>query len=117
MFKIQEEGILFVKKKNLALYSLLSLQQKNFYTDFNIIDICPIYNSNNYEDNFFTSFSEENNHGFMLLKIDLNKYKIYFNMYKNDAHSLKINCIYNRKHWDIITCSDDKEIKIWNIKT
>ena len=117
MFKIQEDGILFVERKNLVLYSLLSLQQKNFHADFNIIDICPIYNSNNYDDNFFASFSEENNHGIMLLKIDLNKYKIYLSIYKNNAHSLKINCIYNRKHLDIITCSDDKTIKIWNIKT
>ena len=112
MFKILEEGILFINKKNMVLFSISSLQQKSFHAEFNIINICQIYNSNKY---FFASFSEENNHGFLIMKIDLNKYKLYFKKYKDGAHSLKINCIYNRNKFDIITCSDDKTIKIWKI--
>ena len=113
MIKIPEDGILFIDNKNYLLFSITSLQQKSFHGDFSITDICYINNFNNY---FFASFSQENNHGFLLLKIDLNKYKMHYKLYKLDAHPLKINCIYNLKKWDVITCSDDKTIKIWNLK-
>ena len=111
MIKIIEDGILFMNNNNFLLYSLSSLQQKSLNIQYNIIDIFYISNSNN---NFLASFSEENNHGFLLLNIDFLKYKIdKIKILCNEAHSLKINCIHQLNNGDIITGSDDKTIKIW----
>ena len=112
MIKIYENDVVFIYENNFILFSLSSLQVKTISIQFNITDIFYISNSNNY---FLASFSEGNNHGFLLLKIDFLKYKIYTyrNSIYNKAHSLKINSIYQLSNGDIITGSDDKTIKFW----
>ena len=115
MVKVKEDGILLVYEKLLFLFSLSSLQIKYFTIDYKITDIMYISNSNNY---YLASFTKENNHGFFLLNIDILKFRVFIfkKMIKNEAHSLKINCIYQLNNGDIITGSDDRKIKIWDTK-
>ena len=114
MIKVKEDGILFIYEQYFILFSLSSLQVKNFPIEHNITDIC--YISNNY---FLESFSEENNQEFLLLYIDLIKFEINkFKCIKKKGtiiHKLRINCIYQLSNTNIITGSDDKTINIWDM--
>ena len=113
MIKIEKDGILFYNENYLALFSILSLKIIYFKRDFIIIDICNFYNSNKY---FLGSFYEGNDHGFILLEINLLKYEIYTKIKFNNRHSMKINCIFQLSNGDIVSGSDDKTIKIWDSK-
>ena len=115
MIKVKEDGILLIYEKYLILLSISSLQVKPFKIEYNITDICYISKSNNY---FLASFTKENNHGFFLFNIDILKFRIYVfkKMINNEAHSLKINFIYQLNNRNIITGSDDRKIKIWDTK-
>ena len=113
MIKVEKDGILFIYEKELVIFSISSLQIKSIRIDFNIMDICHIYNFNNY---FLASISKENKHGLMILDINLLKYKIYKIKEIYNIHPLKINCVYQLDKGNIITCSDDRTLKIWNLK-
>ena len=115
MVKVKEDCILFIYENLLYLFSISSLQIKYFIIEYIITDIWYISNSNNY---FLASFTKDDSHGFFLLNIDVLKFKIYLlkKLFNNQAHPLKINCIYQLNNGDIITGSDDRKIKIWDIK-
>ena len=115
MTKVIEDGILFLFDKNLILFRLSSLQLSCIVND-NFTDACYINNSNN---DFLTVFSNSNINGLFLINIDLVKCKI--NIIKrinntNNAHSMRINCILHLNNGKIITGSEDKTIKIWDMQ-
>ena len=116
MIKIQKDGILFIFSKYFILFSLSSLQVKTFPIEHNITDICYISNSNNF---FLETISDKNNQEFLLLNIDLIKYQKkelkYIRCNDFEVHNQKINCIIQLSNGNIVTGSDDKKIKIWEI--
>ena len=115
MVKVKEDCILLIYEKYLYLFSTSNLQIKYYINEYNITDIWYISNSNNF---FFASFTKDGSYGFFLLNIDILKFKIYVfrKLINKEAHSNKINCICQLNNGDIVTGSDDRKIKIWDIK-
>ena len=112
MIKVIEDGILFLFEKKLILFRLSSLQIEPSLNN-NFIDVCYINNSNNY---FLTVFSNNDANGLFLINIDLVKCKIFKIKNANINHPLKINCILHLNNGNIITGSNDKTAKIWDIQ-
>ena len=113
MVKVGEDGILFIYEKALILFNLKNLIYNVVAIKYNINCICKIDNSNNY---FLSSITKNGIYGLIIFYINLEENRIYRikKIFIENAHSSKINSIYKLYNDNnIITGSDDNNIKVW----
>ena len=117
MMKIGKNGFLLYYQDCLVLLNLKTKLIKQLKNTFN--DICYAPNSIS---SFFASFSENINfkkkklNSLCLIICDLQKNEIYCHKSNGNMHSEAINYIISLNNNDLITCSMNDKIKLWEKK-
>ena len=109
MFKIDEDSIFLYFDNQLILLKISTWHFIRLYTDF--FYLCPIYN---YSNVFLASFSKRFiYYGLYVVSCDVNIIKIYSQKFSENLHNNNIIYIYQLSNGEIITCSKEKDAKIW----
>ena len=114
MAKVTEDDILLVYQERIMFLSITNKICKHLIAIYD--DICYIPNSNN---SLLASYSDKINKIYSLdiISWNINLKTVNSTNFYDNIHEDIINCIFRLSNGDIITCSYDKNIKIWKIIT
>ena len=120
MIKVNEKNIICLYSTGIILINLYHKQSSKFYgINENIIfdNICSAPNSNRF---FLVSFYEKkkkkNLYGIKKISCNLFFHELYFNEEYEIIYENKITSLIKLSNENIITASEDKNIKIWELK-